>query len=205
MKGVLTTWVVLTVLVVMTAAQKEEKPLGPKKQLPDDTLFNDPAAFCEGCYGMVHEAFKLLTLWKNEKGSLEEHIDATLLATCSTDRLRAYVLSPPKMMRLCSGIRAHYEEELGLSLMRYYSSRQQAGVDQLFEAVCKKAIPACPKGIQPMSVARKEKMKAAEEKRAKEEQENNKPAETETQDNNNTKNKGDKKQKNATTKTKDEL
>ncbi|KAK4294127.1 hypothetical protein Pmani_033222 [Petrolisthes manimaculis] len=205
MKGVLTTWMVLVVVVMVTATQKEDKPLRPKKQLPDDTLFNDPAAFCEGCYGMVHEAFKLLTLWKDEKGSLEEHIDATLLATCSTDRLRSYVLSPPKMMRLCSGIRAHYEEELGLSLMGYYSSRQQTGVDQLFEAVCKKAIPACPKGIQPMSIARKEKMKAAEEKRAKEEEEKNKQ-ETNTQDNNNTKNnKGNKKQKNATTKTKEEL
>lgn len=51
------------------------------------------------------EVEKLMTMWQKEKGSVEDHIDTALHAACSTDRLRAYVLSPPKMMRLCSGIR----------------------------------------------------------------------------------------------------
>nr|XP_053639753.1 uncharacterized protein LOC128693904 [Cherax quadricarinatus] len=113
-----------------------------------------------------------MTKWKKEKGSLEEHIDAALLAVCSTDRLRAYVLSPPKMMRLCSGIRAHYEDEIGLVLLQQYSGKKKSNVDKVFQALCRKAIPACTRGIKPMSVARKEKMeKAAEEKKLKEQTE----------------------------------
>ncbi|KAG7169626.1 uncharacterized protein LOC121865404 [Homarus americanus] len=182
-------WMVAAVLVVGQHAVGGVKEMGPKTQLPDDTLFKDPAAFCEGCYGMVHELHKLLLKWKKEKGSLEDHIDAALLAVCSTDRLRAYVLSPPKMVRLCSGIRAHYEDEAGLVMLKQYSAKKKPSVDKVFESFCKKTIPACPKGLKPMSVARKEKTeKAAEEKKAREEKENKEKGEEKTKQKTKTKN-----------------
>lgn len=59
MKGLAVTWVLL--MAVLTAATQEDKPMGPKKELPDDALFKDPAAFCEGCYGMVHG--KWMVVW----------------------------------------------------------------------------------------------------------------------------------------------
>lgn len=60
-------WMTVALLVVIgagihtTQAARDEggsndgkKTVGPKSQLPDDKLFQDPAAFCEGCYGLVH-------------------------------------------------------------------------------------------------------------------------------------------------------
>ncbi|XP_071527118.1 uncharacterized protein [Panulirus ornatus] len=152
------TTLVLTTLAVVGLLHQGvggTKEMGPKPKLPDDTLFKDPAAFCEGCYALIHEANKLLTKWQKEKGSLEEHIDAALLATCSTDRLRSYVLSPPKMMRLCSGIRAHYEDDLGMAFLKHYSKKEIPSADKLFQDTCQRVIPACPRGVQPMTVARK--------------------------------------------------
>lgn len=72
------------------------------------------------------ELDSLLTKWKKETGSLEDHIDAALLAICSTDRLRSYVLSPPKMTRLCSGIRGEWAEVRVVSCVGGYGqwSRQ---------------------------------------------------------------------------------
>ncbi|XP_045109691.1 uncharacterized protein LOC123503756 [Portunus trituberculatus] len=162
-------WCVL-VVVVLVVVTSNATDIGPKTLLPDDVLFKDQAAFCEGCYAIVHEAEKLMTIWQKEKGSIEDHIDAAFLATCTTDRLRTYVLSPPKMVRLCSGIRAHYMDQLGMAVLKHYSKPTLPGVDQLFKDVCVKAIPACPKGITPMSVAREEsRKKAAAEKAGKEE------------------------------------
>lgn len=191
-------WVVVVLVVVSSNATE----MGPKTLLPDDALFKDQAAFCEGCYALVHEAEKLMTMWQKEKGSIEDHIDAAFLATCTTDRLRTYVLSPPKMVRLCSGIRAHYMDQLGMAVLRHYSKPTVPGVDQLFKDICVKAIPACPKGITPMSVAREEsRKKAAAEKEEKEATTETTPPKTKTK-----KGKGKKKTKQQTSSEhKDEL
>lgn len=163
-------WTVVALAVAFTAVESAQE-MGPKTKLPDDKLFSDPSAFCEGCYGLVHEIHKLLSRWTSEKGSMEDHIDSAMVAVCNTDRLRAYVLSPPKMLRLCSGILAHYEEELGLALLMNYGKKNPK-VDKVFDRVCRKAIPACPKNMKPMSVARKEQREKDEAERAakKEEQ-----------------------------------
>lgn len=171
-------WLLTAALLGVQHTAKGAQNMGPKRELPDDTLFNDPAVFCEGCYGMVQELYKLMEMWGKEKGSLEDHIDAALLAVCSTDRLRAYVLSPPKMMRLCSGIRAHYEDDLGLALLTHYSAKKRANVDKIFESVCRKAIPACPRNTKPMSVARQEKR----EKETNEPNKKDKKMKTETKE-----------------------
>ncbi|XP_050732942.1 uncharacterized protein LOC127006727 [Eriocheir sinensis] len=162
-------WVrVAMVLLAGLIASCSALEMGPKKEIPDDALFQDRAAFCEGCYAMVHEVEKLMTLWQKEKGSVEDHIDTALHAACSTDRLRTYVLSPPKMMRLCSGIRAHYMDEIGLAILRHYTRKETRSVDHLFQDICRKAIPACPKGLTPMTVTRQESRKKAEEEKEKE-------------------------------------
>ncbi|XP_037804527.1 uncharacterized protein LOC119598901 [Penaeus monodon] len=196
---------IVAVLAVVSCVWMAEgkKADGPKTKLPEDKLFSDQAAFCEGCYAVVHELDALLTKWQKEKGSLEDHIDAALLAICSTDRLRSYVLSPPKMTRLCSGIRVHYLDDLGMAFMKKYARKEDLTADEIFEATCRKIIPACPYGMKPMSVARKEKREEAEaEKKAKENKEKSNKKEAQKQDKN-TKKK-EKKSKNKTT-AKDEL
>ncbi|XP_068213498.1 uncharacterized protein [Palaemon carinicauda] len=157
--------VVLTISVPAIESAKNKATFGPKTQLPDDKLFSDQVAFCEGCYGFVHEIHKLMTKWAKEKGSLEDHIDTAMVAVCSTERLRSYVLSPPKMERLCSGIRAHYEDDIGLALLTHYGKRKP-DVEKVFSDVCRKAIPACPKNMKPMSVGRKEQWEKEEAERA---------------------------------------
>lgn len=163
--------VVFTLSAQAIESAKAKVEFGPKAQIPDDKLFQDQVAFCEGCYGFVQEIHKLLMKWSKEKGSVEDHIDAAMVAVCSTERLRSYVLSPPKMERLCAGIRAHYEDDIGLSLLTHYG-KKKPDVEKVFSEVCKKTIPACPKNMKPMSVGRKEQReKEAEEKVAKEKEE----------------------------------
>ncbi|XP_064093615.1 uncharacterized protein LOC135206207 [Macrobrachium nipponense] len=163
--------VVFTLSAQVIDGAKDKVTFGPKAQIPDDKLFQDQVAFCEGCYGFVQEIHKLLMKWSKEKGSIEDHIDAAMVAVCSTERLRSYVLSPPKMERLCAGIRAHYEDDIGLALLTHYGKRKP-DVEKVFSEVCKKAIPACPKNMKPMSVGRKEQReKEAKEKAAKEKSE----------------------------------
>ena len=45
----------LAILLVGYKVKCEKKAgySGPKTQLPNDKIFKDPAAFCEGCYGTV--------------------------------------------------------------------------------------------------------------------------------------------------------
>ncbi|ROT74845.1 hypothetical protein C7M84_006602 [Penaeus vannamei] len=155
MEGRLARIVAVLAVVSCVWMVEGEKAAGPKTKVPDDKLFSDQPAFCEGCYAVVHELDSLLTKWKKETGSLEDHIDAALLAICSTDRLRSYVLSPPKMTRLCSGIRVHYLDDLGMAFMKKYAQKRDMTADEIFEATCRKIIPACPNGMKPMSVARK--------------------------------------------------
>ncbi|XP_042871938.1 uncharacterized protein LOC122253179 [Penaeus japonicus] len=196
MEGRLARIVIALAVVSCVWMVEGEKRTGPKTKLPEDKLFSDQAAFCEGCYAVVHELDSLLTKWQKEKGSLEDHIDAALLAICSTDRLRSYVLSPPKMARLCSGIRVHFLDDLGMAFMKKYSRKEDMTADEIFEVTCRKTIPACPKGMKPMSVARKEKREEAEaDKKTKENKENNKKEDAQ---------KKEKKNKNKTT-SKDEL
>ena len=38
---------------------ERKSTLGPKTRLPNDKLFQDQAAFCEGCYGFTHGKYLL--------------------------------------------------------------------------------------------------------------------------------------------------
>lgn len=49
---------------------------------------------------------------------------------------------------------AHYTDEIGLAILKHYTRKESGTVDQLFQDICRKAIPACPKGLKPMSVTR---------------------------------------------------
>ncbi|KAK7075107.1 hypothetical protein SK128_000398 [Halocaridina rubra] len=197
-------WIIAPFLAMCLMSVKSEREFGPKTKIPDDNLFKDPATFCEGCYALVHEMDKLLSKWAKEKGSMENHIDAALLAVCSTERLRSYVLSPPKMERLCKGIRAHYEEELAMAFLRSYGQKKQ-NVDKVFTDTCRKSIPACPSNIKPMSVVRQEQReKEADEKAAKEKNVNTEKKEKPKKDKKDKKNESKNKTK-TNKKSKDEL
>lgn len=129
---------------------------GPKNELPSGDLFKDPSAFCEGCYGFTTEVSKLLKKWISEDGSMEDHIDTAFVSACTTERLNSYVLSPPKMQKLCAGILAHYEEEVSLALLQLYTKHKRPSQEQTVRAVCEKAMPACRKNRKPLSVTRQE-------------------------------------------------
>ncbi|CAL4125701.1 unnamed protein product [Meganyctiphanes norvegica] len=157
-------YVILCLLLMVSGCCNGGK-MGPKTQVPDDSLFKDQAAFCDGCYAIVQEMHKLLLKWNKKSGSMEDHIDTALVATCSTERLRSYVLSPPKMMKLCSGIRAHYEDEIAENFMKHFSKAKKPKVEKVFNDICRKEIPACKKGMEPMTAARKEKWAKDEEEK----------------------------------------
>ncbi|XP_018007758.1 uncharacterized protein LOC108665510 [Hyalella azteca] len=129
---------------------------GPKAEIPADKLFQDPAAFCEGCYGLVMEVSKLLDKWEAEEGSMKDHVDTACFTACNVHKLNSYVLSPPKMVKLCTGILGHYEEALTTSLLLAYTRYEKPSPEQLTKMVCREAVPACRTGVQPMSVTRKE-------------------------------------------------
>ena len=55
------TWVgVVGSLVVVGVTFSNATEMGPKNKIPDDVLFKDQAAFCEGCYALVHGRTLLL-------------------------------------------------------------------------------------------------------------------------------------------------
>ena len=59
----------------------------------ESSNLDDPVLFCDGCFALVSEVEKDMSLNKGQK--LNTRIEKTLSGVCSTDRLRAYKFSPP--------------------------------------------------------------------------------------------------------------
>merc|ERR1711997_909814 len=81
--------------------------LGNPEELPKD--LRDPVLFCEGCYGTMYEIHALMTNTKHER--MDQRIANTLDQVCSTDLLRKYVFSPPKMSKVCKAMVKHFEKD----------------------------------------------------------------------------------------------
>ena len=64
--------------------------------LPKD--LQDPVLFCEGCYGTMYEIDNIMIELKHLK--LVERVREAMDKVCSTDLLRKYVFSPPKMSKV---------------------------------------------------------------------------------------------------------
>lgn len=54
MEGRLARIVAVLAVVSCVWMVEGEKAAGPKTKVPDDKLFSDQPAFCEGCYAVVH-------------------------------------------------------------------------------------------------------------------------------------------------------
>ncbi|KAF2352920.1 hypothetical protein FHG87_016324, partial [Trinorchestia longiramus] len=134
--------------------EKGEIIYGSKTEVPADALFQDAEAFCEGCYGLVMEVSQLLRKWSDEEGTMKDHVDAASYAACRRDKLRSYVLSPPKMVKLCTGILVFYYEPFTTALLLAYTQYEWPSQQHLLTAVCQKAVPACEPGALPMSISR---------------------------------------------------
>lgn len=57
----------------------------------------------------------------------------------------------------------HYLDDLGMAFMKKYARKEDLTADEIFEATCRKIIPACPNGMKPMSVARKVRRELAQD------------------------------------------
>ena len=49
---------------------------------------------------------------------------------------------------------AHYEDEMATEIINLYGKTKRPTNEQLFKAICQKAVPACNKKVEPMSVIR---------------------------------------------------
>ena len=67
-----------------------------KSDLPQD--LKDPVLFCEGCYGTMYEIDNMMIELKHLK--LTERVRQTINTVCTTELLRKYVFSPPKMTKV---------------------------------------------------------------------------------------------------------
>ena len=67
-----------------------------KSDLPQD--LKDSVLFCEGCYGTMYEIDNMMIELKHLK--LTERVRESIHTVCSTDLLRKYVFSPPKMTKV---------------------------------------------------------------------------------------------------------
>ena len=81
-----------TLLAFLSLASLSLAEKDPPKELRDSSIF------CEGCYGTVNEIAQMMERNKGKK--LGERIEEATGKVCSTDRLRKYVFSPPKMTKV---------------------------------------------------------------------------------------------------------
>ena len=68
-----------------------------EKTLPKE--LQDSAIFCDGCYGTISEIRTMMERSKGRK-DLKVRIKEALKSVCSTDILRRYLFSPPKMVKV---------------------------------------------------------------------------------------------------------
>merc|ERR1711892_1375435 len=72
----------------------------------DSSNLADPVLFCDGCFALVSEVEKDMSLSKGKK--LNNRIETSLSGVCSTDKPRAYKFSPPTQVKTCNAILGKY-------------------------------------------------------------------------------------------------
>jgi hypothetical protein len=60
----------------------------------------DAGLFCEGCYAAAVEMRHILTSTAAASQKLKQRVSVALDSVCSTELLRRYVFSPPKMSKV---------------------------------------------------------------------------------------------------------
>ena len=100
----------------------------------DSSNLDDPVLFCDGCFALVSEVEKDMSMNKGEK--LNTRIEKTLSGVCSTDRLRAYKFSPPTQVKTCNAILGKYKVMLSNILREEYRGGRTSSVETLTRLFC---------------------------------------------------------------------
>ena len=107
----------------------------------DSSNLDDPVLFCDGCFALVSEVEKDMSVNTGQK--LNTRIEKTLSGVCSTDRLRAYKFSPPTQVKTCSAILARYKLVLSNILREEYRGGRTSTVETLTSKFCTQVTFAC--------------------------------------------------------------
>merc|ERR1712179_327274 len=132
----------------------------------DSSNLDDPVLFRDGCFALVSEVEKDMSMNKGLK--LNTRIEKTLSGVCSTDRLRAYKFSPPTQVKTCNGILGKYTVMLSNILREEYRGGRSSNVETLTRLFCTEGTGACHGRKVPTLQQREEreevKKKAGEKK-----------------------------------------
>merc|ERR1711872_1025703 len=134
----------------------------------DSSNLDDPVLFCDGCFALVSEVEKDMSMNKGQK--LNTRIEKALSGVCSTDRLRAYKFSPPTQVKTCNGILGKYRMMLTNILREEYRGGKTSSVETLTRLFCTEGTGACQGRQVPTLQQREEREEAkkkAEEKKNK--------------------------------------
>merc|ERR1712123_504914 len=107
----------------------------------DSSNLADPVLFCDGCFALVSEVEKDMSLSKGQK--LNTRIEKSLSGVCSTDKLRAYKFSPPTQVKTCNAILGKYRMGLSNILREEYRGGRTSSVETLTRLFCTEATGAC--------------------------------------------------------------
>merc|ERR1712150_390 len=119
---------------------------------------DDPVLFCDGCFALVSEIEKDMSVRSGE--TLKTRLERSLTNVCSTERLRAYKFSPPTQVKTCSAMLAKYRNLLTSVLRDQYRGGRQPGLEQLTDLLCTKGTKACKDREVPTLVQRREREEA---------------------------------------------
>ena len=97
---------------------------------------DDPVLFCDGCFALVSEVEKDMSGSRLSGEKLQARITTSLAGVCSTDRLRAYMFSPPTQVKTCTAILAKYKHLLVSVLREEYRGGKVSSVDKLTQLFC---------------------------------------------------------------------
>ncbi|TRY71717.1 hypothetical protein TCAL_06078 [Tigriopus californicus] len=130
-------WAILCVFLLVLS---QAWTLGEK---PVPSELKDPFLFCDACYATITEVTAMMVQSKGSK--LKQRIKTALDSVCSTDHLRRYILSPPKMTKACSALLKTWRFELEQLLQEQFHGGKESNVDILLETFCRgeSSIQAC--------------------------------------------------------------
>jgi len=123
----------------------------------------DSVLFCEGCYGTMYEIDNMMIELKHLK--LTERVRESIHTVCSTDLLRKYVFSPPKMTKVCKAITNHFRADLEKLLRdRYRKGQVLEDPYELVKSFCiDGGTQACADGNIPSITRKNDEMKKLKE------------------------------------------
>ena len=112
--------IVTTVLLLLVSAEK--------------TNLDDPVLFCDGCFAMVSEIEKSLSVRSGQ--TLKARIEKSLASVCTTDKLRSYKFSPPTQVKTCTAILGRWRPLLTSLLRDQYRGGSRPSLETLTDIIC---------------------------------------------------------------------